>query len=152
MRTGFVTGNFLILYCGPLLGSSRLVFKAPGDFRIPLGNQKPSRASRAIQGSRRKFENRICDRKNLDSLLWATVTVFQVSMTIICGTGNIIYIFVKKNLRNPNLTWLVVTCLSMKDQDVNDSPIKKLLGKILSSVDCTKLCSLIVVTVKSKDY
>jgi hypothetical protein len=124
-----------------------LVFKAPWDFRVPLGIQKPSGDSGAIQGFRRKFQNPICDRKNLDSILWATVTVFQVSMTIICGTGNRIYIFVQKKLRNPNLTWLGGTCLSMKDQEVNDRPIKKLLGKILSFVGCTKLCSLIGVTV-----
>ena len=41
------------------------------------GNKKNSRSAAAAM---MKFENRSCDRKNFDSLLWATVTVFQVSI------------------------------------------------------------------------
>ena len=41
------------------------------------GNKKNSRSAAAAM---RKFENMTCDRKNFDSLLWATVTVFQVSI------------------------------------------------------------------------
>ena len=41
------------------------------------GNKQNSRSAAAAM---MKFENRSCDRKNFDSLLWATVTVFQVSI------------------------------------------------------------------------
>merc|ERR550532_757614 len=38
------------------------------------GNKKNSHSAAYMM----KFENMTCDRKNFDSLLWATVTVFQV--------------------------------------------------------------------------
>ena len=41
------------------------------------GNKKNSHSA---ADAMRKFENMTCDRKNFDSLLWATVTVFQVSI------------------------------------------------------------------------
>ena len=40
------------------------------------GNKKNSHSAAYMM----KFENMTCDRKNFDSLLWATVTVFQVSI------------------------------------------------------------------------
>ena len=40
------------------------------------GNKKNSHSAAYMM----KFENMSCDRKNFDSLLWATVTVFQVSI------------------------------------------------------------------------
>lgn len=43
---------------------------------------------------------KICDRKNFDSLLWALVTVFQVDLLLYQHLSKLIYIFKYKQKQN----------------------------------------------------
>ena len=56
LRTWLATGKTLILYCGPLWPSSRLVYKILWEFRGPLELLGFTGASGALQATRKIWE------------------------------------------------------------------------------------------------